>query len=131
MKRVLFMYKVPGFAKAPVSAKASPRQTAVASNVPIRKLAAAGTAMRHAGRPEDGKSRSDSMSERLSLNSRGVAAPLFKLRTSCFHRLSCLHAFTVLLMSMAMVMGPTPPGTGVMAEHLSLTASKSTSPTMR
>lgn len=28
MKRVLFMYKVPGFAKASVSAKASPRRVA-------------------------------------------------------------------------------------------------------
>ncbi len=40
------------------------------------------------------------------------------------------HAFTVLAMSMAMVMGPTPPGTGVMARHLGATASKSTSPTI-
>lgn len=32
MKRVLFMYKVPGFAKASVSAKASPRQDARKDN---------------------------------------------------------------------------------------------------
>ncbi len=37
----------------------------------------------------------------------------------------------VFAMSMAMVMGPTPPGTGVMAEHLGATESKSTSPTRR
>ena len=35
----------------------------------------------------------------------------------------------VLCMSMVMVIGPTPPGTGVMAAAFSLTASKSTSPT--
>ena len=29
------------------------------------------------------------------------------------HRKLCLHAFTVFAISMAMVMGPTPPGTGV------------------
>ena len=31
-------------------------------------------------------------------------------------------------MSMVMVMGPTPPGTGVMAEGVSLTLAKATSP---
>ena len=41
------------------------------------------------------------------------------------------HAVTVLAMSMAIVIGPTPPGTGVIAAHRSATASKSTSPTMR
>ena len=38
---------------------------------------------------------------------------------------------TVLTMSMPMVIGPTPPGTGVISEAFSLTASKSTSPTSR
>jgi hypothetical protein len=33
--------------------------------------------------------------------------------------------------NMAIVMGPTPPGTGVMAEATCLTPSKSTSPTIR
>jgi hypothetical protein len=37
-------------------------------------------------------------------------------------------ASTVLRRSMAMVIGPTPPGTGVMAEATSRTASNSTSP---
>ena len=41
------------------------------------------------------------------------------------------HAVTVLAISMAIVIGPTPPGTGVMAAHRSATASKSTSPTIR
>src|SRR5512139_2872399 len=35
---------------------------------------------------------------------------------------------TVFFISMVMVMGPTPPGTGVMQEATSLTVSKSTSP---
>ena len=34
----------------------------------------------------------------------------------------------VLAMSMAMVMGPTPPGTGVMARHFGATSAKATSP---
>ncbi len=38
---------------------------------------------------------------------------------------------TVLRKSMAMVMGPTPPGTGVMYAARSLAPSKSTSPTSR
>ena len=38
-------------------------------------------------------------------------------------------ALMVFIMSMQMVMGPTPPGTGVIAEAFSLTCSKSTSPT--
>ena len=38
-------------------------------------------------------------------------------------------AFTVFFMSRAMVRGPTPPGTGVIAEATSRTATKSTSPT--
>src|SRR5918994_7645499 len=38
-------------------------------------------------------------------------------------------AVTVLLKSIAMVIGPTPPGTGVIQEAFSLTDSKSTSPT--
>ena len=37
----------------------------------------------------------------------------------------------VLAMSMAMVMGPTPPGTGVMARHFGATSSKATSPVSR
>ena len=40
-------------------------------------------------------------------------------------------ASTVLASSMAMVIGPTPPGTGVIAAATSLTPSKSTSPTTR
>ena len=40
-------------------------------------------------------------------------------------------AVRVLCRSMAMVIGPTPPGTGVMAAAFSDTASKSTSPTRR
>ena len=40
-------------------------------------------------------------------------------------------AVRVLEMSMAMVMGPTPPGTGVMAAQRGETEAKSTSPTMR
>lgn len=38
---------------------------------------------------------------------------------------------TVLLSSMVMVMGPTPPGTGVMWDAFSLTSWKATSPTSR
>ena len=38
---------------------------------------------------------------------------------------------TVLYISMVMVIGPTPPGTGVISEAFSLTAWKSTSPTSR
>ena len=41
------------------------------------------------------------------------------------------QAVTVLLINIAIVIGPTPPGTGVIAEHLGATASKSTSPTSR
>ncbi len=41
------------------------------------------------------------------------------------------QARMVLRISMAMVMTPTPPGTGVIASHFSATASKSTSPTSR
>src|SRR3972149_2111915 len=40
-------------------------------------------------------------------------------------------AATVFERSMVTVMGPTPPGTGVIQEATSFTASKSTSPTMR
>lgn len=40
-------------------------------------------------------------------------------------------ALTVLAISMATVTGPTPPGTGVIADAFSLTVSKSTSPTSR
>ena len=43
----------------------------------------------------------------------------------------CRHALIVLDMSMAIVIGPTPPGTGVIAEHLGATDAKSTSPTSR
>mmetsp|Transcript_106347 Transcript_106347/g.343050 ORF Transcript_106347/g.343050 Transcript_106347/m.343050 type:complete len:245 (+) Transcript_106347:459-1193(+) len=39
--------------------------------------------------------------------------------------------FSVFFMSMAMVMGPTPPGTGVMAEATALASAKCTSPTRR
>ena len=39
-----------------------------------------------------------------------------------------LAAVRVLRMSIAMVMGPTPPGTGVMAQAFGSTAAKSTSP---
>ena len=39
-----------------------------------------------------------------------------------------LAARSVLRISMAMVMGPTPPGTGVMARTFGLTEAKSTSP---
>lgn len=50
-------------------------------------------------------------------------------------RLSPPHAIsaarTVLLSSIAMVIGPTPPGFGVIAPATSRTASKSTSPTSR
>lgn len=42
-----------------------------------------------------------------------------------------LAAIKVFLTSMITVMGPTPPGTGVMYEATSFTASKSTSPTRR
>ncbi len=38
---------------------------------------------------------------------------------------------TVLYRSMVMVMGPTPPGTGVIARHLRATSSNFTSPTSR
>ena len=41
------------------------------------------------------------------------------------------QARMVLRINMAMVMTPTPPGTGVMAVHFGATASKSTSPTSR
>src|SRR5690606_12082113 len=42
----------------------------------------------------------------------------------------CKHAaFTVLTSRQAMVMGPTPPGTGVMAAAFSATSQKATSPT--
>ena len=45
-------------------------------------------------------------------------------------QLSCTSAArTVFSSNIAMVNGPTPPGTGVMAEATWLTASKSTSPT--
>lgn len=37
---------------------------------------------------------------------------------------------TMLFISMAMVMGPTPPGTGVIYEHYSIALSKSMSPTI-
>lgn len=40
-------------------------------------------------------------------------------------------AFKVLYMSMAMVITPTPPGTGVIALHFGATSSKATSPTIR
>ena len=43
----------------------------------------------------------------------------------------CLALSVVLRSNMAMVMGPTPPGTGVMAAATSLTSSKATSPTRR
>jgi|GEM_PF-2729788 len=42
-----------------------------------------------------------------------------------------LAARTVLCISIAIVIGPTPPGTGVIREALAETASKSTSPTSR
>jgi len=40
-------------------------------------------------------------------------------------------AVTQFDINMAIVIGPTPPGTGVMAAHFPATASKSTSPTSR
>ena len=43
----------------------------------------------------------------------------------------CRARLTVFFISIAIVIGPTPPGTGVMADATVLTASKSTSPTMR
>jgi hypothetical protein len=43
----------------------------------------------------------------------------------------CLHALTVFAISNAIVIGPTPPGTGVIARHFGATFSKSTSPTNR
>ena len=42
-----------------------------------------------------------------------------------------VRLMTVFFISMILVIGPTPPGTGVMAEAFSATASKSTSPTHR
>ena len=42
---------------------------------------------------------------------------------------SCLQALMVFDINIAIVIGPTPPGTGVMAPAISDTASKSTSPT--
>ena len=45
--------------------------------------------------------------------------------------LRILAARTVLCISIAIVIGPTPPGTGVSSEALAATASKSTSPTSR
>ena len=47
------------------------------------------------------------------------------------HSLAMRAAARVLCRSMAIVIGPTPPGTGVMAAAFSDTASKSTSPTRR
>jgi hypothetical protein len=44
---------------------------------------------------------------------------------------SASAAFTVFVRSIATVIGPTPPGTGVIAAAFSATASKSTSPTRR
>ena len=52
-----------------------------------------------------------------------------KART-CFVR-SSLALSTVLLSNMATVMGPTPPGTGVMYDARSLATLNSTSPTKR
>ncbi len=45
--------------------------------------------------------------------------------------LSSRHALTVFAMSIAIVIGPTPPGTGVIAEALAATSSNATSPTNR
>ena len=58
------------------------------------------------------------------LNSHGAAGGL-GVAASAARRVP----LTVLRMSMAMVMGPTPPGTGVMSEATSLQLSNSTSPT--
>jgi hypothetical protein len=46
-----------------------------------------------------------------------------------FYDMERFAASTVFSTNMAIVMGPTPPGTGVMAEAFSLIESKSTSPT--
>ena len=46
----------------------------------------------------------------------------------CYFMVS-FAAVNVFFMSMAIVMGPTPPGTGVIAAAFSFTSSKATSPT--
>jgi hypothetical protein len=59
---------------------------------------------------------------------RGAALPP---RAHATERSICSAAFTVLRRSIAIVMGPTPPGSGVISEASSLALSKSTSPTSR
>ncbi len=53
------------------------------------------------------------------------------INITCSLQQMALAHVSVLASSMATVMGPTPPGTGVMSDATALALSKSTSPTMR
>jgi len=71
----------------------------------------------------------------VSTTETDVAAPLCRgVRNTATERrgyINCRHALTVFAINMAIVIGPTPPGTGVIALTFSATSSKSTSPTNR
>jgi Flp pilus assembly protein TadD len=72
--------------------------------------------------------RADELVKTLARRSSDLSAALSIVRR-CYKAISA--ARTVLLSSIAMVIGPTPPGFGVMAPATWRTASKSTSPTRR
>ena len=55
-----------------------------------------------------------------------IAAPWFRWLYAI-----CRQALTVFAINIAIVIGPTPPGTGVMADALADTSSNATSPTNR
>src|SRR5438552_1920880 len=62
----------------------------------------------------------------------GVDALLYRnMLRECRHALSISAERTVFISSIAIVIGPTPPGTGVISDATWFTPSKSTSPTRR
>src|SRR5205814_1433196 len=60
-----------------------------------------------------------------------VEAPLLRGAHAARRSANLLAAVSVLSISIAIVIGPTPPGTGVRSDATSRTESKSTSPTRR
>ena len=62
---------------------------------------------------------------------RFLTAKIVRDRTRQQARYICRQALTVFAISIAIVIGPTPPGTGVIAEAFGETSSNATSPTSR
>ena len=67
----------------------------------------------------------------VEYDSRHLTSPSYEAGLECYLESKLSAAATVFVSSMAVVTGPVPPGTGVIAPAFSATASKSTSPTRR